>query len=476
MTRLPLVAAAALALAAAALFVSPRTVLAEDVRTELRLLTAEGKFTEAHNLLAGADDAVKNDRELRLQLLDTALRYARQKEGPTRTKGLDAGVEHAEALLALDPADVKSAAAGIEASTELADLLFAAKNADGAKAAAGRGVALGEACMKVETPDPGIMETLAAAHDKRAEMSHKVNDMEQIIGDYGRAAELLEKCAATSTKAAVLLAGAAGMYLKQSQFVSDHIPIPDEHRDEEAAKKALAAAKRACEVEGAPEDVFTQHLLALRMLGTLGMDDDAEQPYMKDVQPVVEGLALQMPRGKVWKMNRSDDWTFWATREFEGETKSVEIMIKVWDQNEAMYGRMWSDVKGIAEIRYEGQQEKFSDVNKKVPLHRLGEEAPDENADPKKKKKKSKKKPKKGKGDAPPEVWHYRIIGKPTGTEKPQQLAEFFWKHPKIDISYQVRVLDWGTPWGIDDADVALFLRSAFGDQWPEPADDKKAN
>jgi hypothetical protein len=47
-------------------------------------------------------------------------------------------------------------------------------------------------------------------------------------------------------------------------------------------------------------------------------------------------------------------------------------------------------------------------------------------------------------------------------------------KHPKLSISFQIRVLDWGTPWGIDDDDVALFLRSAFGDQWPEPVDDKK--
>jgi hypothetical protein len=158
MPRSPLIAAAALVLVAASLFVAPTPARAADARTEVRLLTAEGRFADARTLLAAADDEIKNDRELRAQLIDVALRYARQKEGDARRAGLEAGIEHVEFLVAQDPTDSKSGAIGIEACNELAELLAVAKNADGAKSTVGRGVSLGELCMKVETPDPAVMQ------------------------------------------------------------------------------------------------------------------------------------------------------------------------------------------------------------------------------------------------------------------------------------------------------------------------------
>lgn len=452
---------------------TPDTARAAD-KTEVRLLTAEGKFAEADKLLDG-DDALKTDKAFRAALADAALRSSDAKKGVQKLPGVLAALAHLQAAAGGEVDLGKIGTGAFETALEVVNLQIEAKDEAGAKSTVEAAGPVLDAVIVETTTDAGMLIAAADLYDKRADLSHKVEQMERIIGDLGKAAALLERAAATYRDKPKALGWAALAYSKQAEFVFDKIPIESETRDEQAIRKAVALATQACKTEGATNEVYTNHLITIRTAKKIGVTDIETETFLEDVRPAVEGLALKIPKGGIWKTRKTEEWDFHATRQFEGEGKSVEVLVKIWGHDEALYGKTLNNVKDVVEIRAEAQEGKFKEIKSKVPPHLLGdpEPEPDDGKKKKKPKKRKKKKPKKGEPEQP-DVWHFRIVGEPTNTTKPQQLAEFFWSDDQKGITFQIRILDWGTPWGLEDEDVTQFIRSAVGDQWPPEKDEKK--
>ena len=79
MSRIRLVSAAILVLGVGALVAAPGTVRADDVRNEVRLLAAEGRFDAAKQALGKADESVRTDVSLLRQLVDASYGFAKRK-------------------------------------------------------------------------------------------------------------------------------------------------------------------------------------------------------------------------------------------------------------------------------------------------------------------------------------------------------------------------------------------------------------
>lgn len=483
MVARPLTRFAVAGLAACFLALSIGPARAADVAREARLLTLDGKFTEANALVDTAPDKVKNDPVLRKTLADLAKKYLKRKLGEEKRGGLESIKLNLHAAYRLTGDDVVAATGAMKAAAELAALDMEARKPNAARGQASWAVKLGEEVLGGGQDTPEVKAELAQAHRTFAEVAHKIQDQKAIIVSYDRGSTLMLEAAEGREDAAVWISEAARLLLLKSKFIRQVIPLETEKRDDEAADQAAKLALKACESPGAKGKQYSMHLVAIRNAREFGLTGEYGQPFMKKLEPGVEGLDIQIPLADAWNQQKVEDWDLRIERRFEDEDKILQIQINRWPHSGRKYGIAWADLRNLMKVRAEQEPKRvLKEVTGGIALHILGQkpealEVDEDDGKKKKKKRKPKKrrKPKKGKKDAP-EVYHYQTIGKVEGRNMPMRLCEWFWSGgSKEGVTYQLRITDWGRPWGLEDPDMESFLQSMFGEQWPEkPVEDKK--
>lgn len=456
----------ALAASAALWFSLPAGARAgEDASRELRLLSVEGKFEEVRRMLATAGDDVKNDVKLRRQIAENALKFIKRRVAEERKDGLDLAMTNFGAAWELEPVDMESAQTALECARELAQIEREGNQPVVAEERAAWGVAFGEKVMGAGVVPNTVKAAVAEVYKERARVSHKVKHLERIVADFQRSAGLLEECAQGETVDPDDLASAAEAQLLLAQFVSENIPTEEEKRDDEAIRRAVALADQACNAKGAEQLPFSVHLLSLRAARQMGVKEDLGLPYMTDLKHDVKGLELRVPRAGGWKSEEFDrkkeTYQIFLTRRFADETKTLQIMVSEWQINQPSHGTTWEKIEEMAQIRYEGQKDRFGSVVSEVKVQQL--EASN--------KPKGKGKAKGKKKDKGPEIWFFQYSGTLKQGGRQQRQSEWLWRPSKKEkTAYHLQIFDWDAPWGTDDPDVTLFIQSAIGEEyWPLP-------
>jgi len=477
-------------LACGALGVAPGPVsIAEafaDARSEARQLTLEGDFAGAKALVDAMPEEDRNDPKFRMRLGDMALSWTKSKDGAAKTPGLLVAKEHFAAVAERDAANADAATAAVETGLDLVAIQVDAKQPVRALTHADWSVKIGEAALEGGSEVVDLRLAVAAAHDQRAKLSHKINDFDRIVGDYTRSAELNVSCADSARKPAAALGQAARTYLDLATFISEGRPIKEETRDEGALLLALDTAVKACETERASKNEFTIHLLVLRAIhrakneGSTFEREDLGKPYMQELgkREGLSGLALYMPKGSGWKRitYEGKQWDRVFERQLEGDTSAVQIMIKGNDFNERYGGKKYNEIEFISGARYEGQMEdEFKDVSSSTPPELVSDGgAATKGKTPKKKKKRKKKKKKtKSKGKGAPEIWHYEIAG--TMGKRRVRVGEWLMVlNPADEVAWRIRIIDWRTSTDLLEPDIVEFVRLALGFGGGEADDDGK--
>jgi hypothetical protein len=414
----------------------------EDPGRQARLLVADGKFEEADTVLDKADEAVRTDPELRWSLAQSALKWSKRKRGMDRVKGYEAARDHFAAVMKKQPDNGDAALGAVDAALELVSLWTEAKN--GAMADQNRdwAIAAAEEAFAGGVESQDLKGGVAELYASRAGRVATIDEIDKLSKDYRRAAELYIAAAAGSRREGELLGKAADCRLREAQFVRDKIPksVEEEVRDEEAIKAAVDLATKACQAKGANTASYSVQLRVLRLAAQWEVKDLPE-PFMEEYPRLVEGLKLQLPKSEGWKKAKYEGWDLLLNRKFEGEdTKYVQLMIRRlhWDDSR-FSGLSWADIEKVAERKHESEIENFEE-EPLVNVEAVNLSGKDEN-----------------------DVWHYRI----KGTKKGRQLyqAEWFWKDPdkKNPITYNLKILDYDAPFGMEEPDVLKFIESACG-------------
>jgi hypothetical protein len=428
--------------AAAAGVASSPTFAQDDPRKEARLLYLEGKFREAESILDKAGADVTSDKELRAQLAEIAKKALAKKTGEERRAGLEALVRcYTKITEAGDPQGLEGAAT---AGRELADLDLAARKPEDALSRAKAILALAEKADLTKAGPEGKV-AVGEAYAIRARATKKPDRVDAVVADFQAGAKLLLEAAAGHEKEGIWTARAASIRAEEATFVHDTIPLPAERRDEDALLAAIQLAQKACAMKGAVDATYDTHLLLLRKATEWEMKEVTSIPPMKPLMPAVEGLAVQIPQGSFWKRVGSNDWTLHLERRFEGETNSVQLLVKFWGANEAYGGRKWSQVEEVTALRFEAAHGDYAEVASEQKPQRVGTS-------------------KKGPG-----TWMFQIGGMIAGN-RPQKRVE--WYVPAKDGTWQVKLIDWRRPSSVDDPDLRAIVASIVGAT--EPADDGK--
>lgn len=439
--------AALAALLGAALLASggPRASAAEADPTDAVLLYYEGKFKEGDAILDKAGPEAANDPKLRMRLGESAMKYLRGKTGEDRRAGLEAAKRSYGVAVAAQPENGAALAGAIASARELAELDLAKFLWDAAKLQATWALELGEKAAAAGL-SPESKAALGEAYGLRAFTTRKVDLVAQACADYAKGVAMLEEAAAGHAKESEWLAAAADLRLKQAGWVHDVIPVDTEVRDDEALTSAIGLARRACEAKGAADPVFFTHLRALTLAHGWGLKGDHGWPFMKPLQPAVEGLSLQVPRGVVWTKEEGKDWAVALKRQYEGEPNGVQVLLKIEDPKSTFGGRQWQQIEDVVELLFDARKSGFGEVASEVAPVLLGAD-------------------KKGKGG----VWHFQVNGIVANTTRPQRLGEWVWASKgKKDVVYDMKLLDWRRPSSIEDPDLVMFVASAIGPGiWP---------
>lgn len=447
------VLALAASLGAALTFATPPVAAQQDVAKEARLLTLDGKFSDADTLIRNASEEIQKDPELRMQLGDMAIKWARRKQGVEKVPGLEFARGQFAAAAELQPDDVDAATAAIETALELVEIQIEAKQPATAKDQADFAVQIGESVLKGGANTVDLRLAVATAHDHRAKLSHKIQDFDGIVADYERGADLLVSCADEAKKPAQALSQAARVYLDLALFVAEGRPIPEETRDDEALKKGIEVATRACEAKGASTDEYTIHLLLLREIYRAKIEGDFGKPYMQEMgkREGVDGLDLQVPKADGWdRLDQKGDWDLVLDRKLEGDDTALRIMIRGYSHKEQWGGKTYDRVEDIVKTRFESQTgEEFSEV--------VSSEEPE----------------KLDTGRKGPEIWKYRITG--TMQNRRVRLAEWYLMRSKKDkFTYRIRIVDYRASPDLDEPDVVEFVKIALGLEDEEDEKGKK--
>jgi hypothetical protein len=432
----------------------PPAAAQQDVAKEARLLTLEGKFSDAETLLRNAPEEIRKDPELRKQLGKQAVKWARRKRGVEKVPGLLFARGQYSTASELQPEDVEAATEAIEAALELVEIQIEAKQPDAAKGHAKFAVSLGESVLDRGTNTVDLRLGTATAHDHLAKLSHKIQEFDTIVESYDRSAELLVSCADEAKKPAEALGQAARVYLDLALFIAEGRPIDEETRDEEALKKGIEIAKKACETKGAGRDQFTIHTLLLRELYRAKVEGDFGKPYMEELgkREGIDGLDIQIPKTEGWKrLEQTGDWDMVLERKLEGDDTAVQVMIRVYSFSESFGGKTWDRVEDTTALRFKDQKSNdFTNLAKEVEPERV--EVPGV----------SKKKA--------PEIWHFELYGKGGGRQK--WVSEYtMLRSKKEKRTYHIRIIDWRVSPDIGEPDLVHFVEQALG---LVPEDDKK--
>lgn len=411
-----------------------------DPRAEARLSYLEGKFREAEKLLEDAGADVSGDPDLRAQLADAAEKYLKGKTGDARISGLEAIQTCWAKVAEKKPDDPQALSKAIAAAKELGDLDVAAKRLDQAKNRASWAIVLAEK-VGSSNATPDTKAALGDAYGMRASASKRPSTVDAACADFVKGATLLAEAAAGHPKECELLSRAAALRLEQARFVSDTIPIETEKRDDEAIVAAVELATRACVAANAPPAVFDTHLLVLHQARQWKLPTTTHKAFMQPLTPAIPGLSLQVPKGTLWKRSQTEDWPLMFTRLFAGDTHSIQVMLKGWTFQQQFGGKSWQQVADVAQMRFEGQKNEFSEVLHETKPVNLG--------------------PKKG-----PEIWHMQIGGMLASSKTPQRRGEWYWQGK--DVTWHLRILDLRRPSEIEDADIVGFVNGAIGGEyWP---------
>lgn len=449
----------ALALAAAlsvpvALAVTPSQLLADAAR-DARLLILEGKYQEAGRVIDAAPDEIKQDAAIRMQLAEQAVGEIRRAEGDVLAAGLRFARDNYVASFEAAPSS-EALAGAMDACGRLATQHVEAKEPDAAQQVLGIAIDLVEKGLdKVETTQE-LQAAIARVYGTRGEVADATSSIEQILSDLAKGSDLLATAAEGHVDANTWLAEAADMRMRAAKLVYERLPDGDE-RGPANVRKAVEYANASAHAEGAKKQQHTVHLKALRLARRLGVTEDLGRPEMEKLgKPEVEGLELMVPLAEGWTFSSNEDWNLLVTRRIPGdhEGQVVQIMVTRLGKDQPELGQTWADPEKIAELRWEARRESdFDDIVRELPAMQLGE-------------KKVKKKD--------PKVFHFELGGTKDGRQK--LLAEWLWTpSKKSEHSYHVRIIDWGTPWSIDDPDILAFLESAFGpERYPVPADERE--
>jgi hypothetical protein len=437
-------AAAPLVVVAAvfALFAGPPGARADETAVrEVRRLVADGQFEEADKLLGQEPEEVRNDFELRMALAKAAARWAKRQTGIKRADGLGAARDHYGAAMKAKPDDSAAAIGAVDTALELADLWTAAKNGAEAEKNLDWAIAAGDDAFKGGVTDVELKAGVAALFAKRAQKVTTVERVDRLVADSRRAAELYAEAAPGHANEALWYGEAAYARMHEARFVNDNIPLEEEKRDEEAIKAAVELASKACATKGAKTPAFNVQLLALRLAAQWKVEGEFPAPFVEERPRAVEGLTLKVPKADGWKKLEAEGWTYYAARQFEGETKQVQLLIRRlhWEDS-SLGGLRWSDIERVTERKYETAVEEFDDVRIDVEPVLLS-------------------------GKKENKVWHYRIAGVRKSDGKQLQQAEWYWNDPRKteSFTYNLKILDFDAPWGLGDPDVLLFVESACG-------------
>ncbi len=455
MSRLPRFAGLALALLGVAALVGPDTRAQDDpkaIARKLRFMMVGGEFAEAGEMLSNAPDELRNDPKLRFSLGDNALRWVKlQKKGANLRPGLMAARENYAVARKIEPTDFEASVKALECSARLIEIEREEKLTDTALKHASWSVTHGEVALETEGAPSELKELLAVAYGLRAAFSPPHEQFDRIVGDYSKGAQLLAEIAPDAKKPYEVYGKAAGISLQLAKFVSETRPIPEEKRDDEAAKKALEYATLACESKGAKKEQYTQHLLALRAAKRMGIEGDLGKPYMREIEKRdgIDGLKLKVPMGDGWKrVPKAGDWDIFWERQLEGDDTAVQVMIKVWEFSQNWGGKTYDRVEDISKSRFDSKKEEFSEVARTVDPEFLGE--------------------KKG-----PQIWHWAVVG--TKERRIQWLTEYLWyTKKKTKISYQIRIIDWRKSPDLTDPDLVAFIEAALGKDEEDDGKKKK--
>ena len=438
-----------LPLAAAALIFPLTSLRAQaDPRQEARLSYLEGKFKEADAELDKAGAEVSGDLELRAQLVEAATKFLKGKTGEQRIPALEALQRCWSKIAEGRPDDPNALGNAVAAAKELAELDIAGRRPDQAKARAAQIITLAD---KIGTANasPDAKAALGEAYGIRAAASRKPNTIDAAIADYDKGATLLVEAAAGHAKEGQFLGAAAQLRLEEALFIHDTIPLETEKRDDAAMTAAVELSTRACGIASAQPTTFDTHLKVLHTARGWKMPGLDLKVFMTPLTPPVEGIALQVPKGTLWKRGDSKDWALNFDRNFEGDLGGVQILLKPWSWKEGYGGRGWKQIEEVVQSRWEGYQGEFSEVIHETKPVRLG-------------------------GKKGPEIWHVQIGGVLTQQARPVRRAEWYWLGK--EVTWQLRVLDWRRPSDVEDADIAAFVNAALGVEglWPNGGADEK--
>lgn len=443
MRRLTALALSAALVVPVALALVP-TAGADEAR-DARLLVIEGKFDEAGKVIEGAPDEIKGDAGLRLQLAESAIGELRKAEGDTLLSGLLFARDNYTASFQAEPS-TKALEGAMESCRRLAEQFVTDKKPDKAQNSLGFAIGLVETGLERVETTPELKAEIARVYGTRGDVADATKSADQILSDFAKGSDLLAVAADGHTNAAEWLSEAAEMRLRAAQLVLDRLPEGDE-RGPANVRKAVEFATASCGAEGARKPQYTTHLKSLRMGRHFGMDEDLGKPFMEVLgKPEVPGLELKVPMAEGWTFDANKDWNLLVTRRIPGDMDNqvVQIMVTRLPKNQPELGETWADPEAVCEARHEVKRESdFDDIVREIPAMQLGD------------KKILKKDPK---------VFYFELGGTKDGRRR--LLAEWLWTpSKKSEHSYHIRVLDWGTPWTVDDPDIVAFLQSAFGEE-----------
>ena len=419
----------------------------EDAAKEVRLLVLEGKYADAEALLASAPQAVRNDAALHLWIAQQALQKAKAATADAKRAHLTAARDHFRRVLEIDPKQVAAAAGALAAARELADLHVASKDPEGARKQLGPAIEAGEAGVKAGAATADVKIALARALAMRASLVQSVEQVDALVADSRRAAELLADAATGRDDGPALLGEAAAIRLSEARFVHDRVPIAEEKRDEQAALASLELATKACASKDASETQTTVHLHTLLLLHRWKVPEAAgTQPFTKTLGPPVEGLTLLVPRAAGWSRATAKDWDLQLDRTYDADDGSVQILLKAFDANAQTMGRSWGQLEDVALRRHEKYHEDFGEITYEVKPTQLTD------------------------GKKRPEVWHYAVGGKLKAGRR-QRLGEWIWHANKKERVWQLKILDWRrAEQDLEEPDLVAFVSSAIGEGvWPVP-------
>jgi hypothetical protein len=429
-----------------------------DPKRDARLLYVEGKFRDGDNLLAQAGPDVVNDLELRGQLADAALKFLKNRTGEDRREGLEAVKRNWGAVAAAQPGNGAAISGAVLAAKGIAELDLAAKRPDAARLQATWALELGEKAA-AEGLTPETKAALGEAYGLRASTTRKVDQIDQVMGDYRKGAGMLEQASAGHEKESVWLAAAAELRMKEAVFVHDSIPLETEKRDDEALVAAVGLAKRACEAKGAAGDAFVLHIRALCAARDWKVQGDLGQPFMTPLTPPWEKANLLVPKSAGWKrLDKTDEWDVIFERNYHDPANdgAVQIMVTAHPEGEGVGVKTWSDLEEGVKVIYDRRKGGYSDVATDDAPTMLG---------PKKK---------------GPQLWHFQLAGTVANSSRRNKMAEWFWpSQTKKSVVMNLRIIDWRPTTSIEDPDIVAFVQSAIPPGlWPPgqaaPAEDPK--